>query len=91
MVAADYECVYSGILLKSDDLETLTACSMICRVRWDFKAHSMSVSDVVVMNRNHELRRIMWINLDLQNFRLLHWKGSRAGNRSADREGQSLG
>ncbi len=55
VVAADYECVYSGILLKSDDLETLYSMFNDLPPA-DFKAHSMSVSDVVVMNRNHELR-----------------------------------
>lgn len=55
VVAAGYECVYSGILLKSDDLETLYSMFNDLPPA-DFKAHSMSVSDVVVMNRNHELR-----------------------------------
>lgn len=55
VVAADYECVYSGILLKSDDLETLYSIFNDLPPA-DFKAHSMSVSDVVVMKRNHELR-----------------------------------
>ena len=55
VVAADYECVYSGILLKSDDLETLYSMFNDLPPA-DFKAHSMSVSDVVVMNRKHELR-----------------------------------
>ena len=48
VVAADYECVYSGILLKSDDLETLYSMFNDLPPA-DFKAHSMSVSDVVVM------------------------------------------
>lgn len=55
VVAADYGCVYSGILLKSDDLETLYSMFNDLPPA-DFKAHSMSVSDVVVTNRNHELR-----------------------------------
>lgn len=55
VVAADYECVYSGILLKSDDLETLYSMFNDLPPA-DFKAHSMSVSDVVVTNRDHELR-----------------------------------
>ena len=55
VAAANYECVYSGILLKSDDLETLYSMFNDLPPA-DFKAHSMSVSDVVVMNRNHELR-----------------------------------
>lgn len=55
VAAADYECVYSGILLKSDDLETLYSMFNDLPPA-DFKAHSMSVSDVVVMNRNHELQ-----------------------------------
>lgn len=54
VISSDYECVYSGLLLHSDDLNTLY--SMINDdPPADFKAHSMSVSDVVVMNRNHEL------------------------------------
>ena len=55
VVAADYECVYSGILLKSDDLETLYSMFNDLPPA-DFKAHSMSVSDVVVTNRDHDLR-----------------------------------
>lgn len=55
VVAADYECVYSGILMKSDDLDTLYSMFNDLPPA-DFKAHSMSVSDVVVTNRDHELR-----------------------------------
>lgn len=54
VMASDYECVYSDLLLRSDDLETLY--SMFNNLPpADFKAHSMSVSDVVVMNRDQEL------------------------------------
>ena len=55
VVAADYECVYSGILMKSDDLDTLYSMFNDLPPA-DFKAHSMSVSDVVVTNRDHDLR-----------------------------------
>lgn len=54
VISSDYECVYSGILLHSDDLNTLYSMFNDDPPA-DFKAHSMSVSDVVVMNRNHEL------------------------------------
>lgn len=53
--ASEYECVYSGLLLPSDDLHTLYSM-FNDNPPADFKAHSMSVSDVVVMNRNHELQ-----------------------------------
>ena len=54
VISSDYECVYSGLLLHSDDLNTLYSMFNDDPPA-DFKAHSMSVSDVVVMNRNHEL------------------------------------
>ena len=54
VVASDYECVYSGILLKSDNLETLYSMFNDLPPA-DYKAHSVSVSDVIVTNRNHEL------------------------------------
>lgn len=54
VVASDYECVYSDLLLRSDDLETLYSMFNDLPPA-DYKARFMSVSDVVVMNRNQEL------------------------------------
>ena len=52
--ASDYECVYSGQMLPSDNLDTL--CSMFNdNYPADFKSHSLSVSDVIVTNQGAEL------------------------------------
>lgn len=53
--AENYQCVYSGDLLLSDTLEDLYAM-FNDNPPADFKAHSMSVSDVVVLNQNGNIQ-----------------------------------
>lgn len=52
--ASDYECVYSGQMLPSDNLDTLYSM-FNDNYPADFKAHSLSVSDVIVTNQGAEL------------------------------------
>ena len=55
VTAGDYKCVYSGILEPSDNLDTLYSVFNQNHPA-DFRGHSMSVSDVVITNRNGDLR-----------------------------------
>lgn len=55
VIAGDYQCVYSGILQPSDNLDTLYSVFNQNHPA-DFRGHSMSVSDVVITNRNGDLR-----------------------------------
>lgn len=52
--ASDYECVYSGQMLPSDNLDTLYSM-FNDNYPADFKSHSLSVSDVIVTNQGAEL------------------------------------
>ena len=53
--AANYKCVYSDRMLASDDLDGLYA-TFNDNPPADYKAHSMSVSDVVIMLQNGETK-----------------------------------
>ena len=53
--ADDYNCVYSGRLLDSDNVDGLYA-TFNTRHPADYKTYSMSVSDVVIMNQNGQLQ-----------------------------------
>lgn len=53
--AANYKCVYSDRMLESDDLDGLYA-TFNDNPPADYKAHSMSVSDVVIMHQNGEIK-----------------------------------
>ncbi|WP_373249592.1 YodL domain-containing protein [Mediterraneibacter gnavus] len=53
--AANYKCVYSDRMLESDDLDGLYA-TFNDNPPADYKAHSMSVSDVVIMHQNGETK-----------------------------------
>ena len=53
--AANYKCVYSDRMLASDDLDGLYA-TFNDNPPADYKAHSMSVSDVVIMHQNGETK-----------------------------------
>ena len=55
VTAADYQCVYSGILEPSDNLDTLYSVFNQNHPA-DFRGHSMSVSDVVITSRNGDIR-----------------------------------
>ena len=55
VTAGDYKCVYSGILEPSDNLDTLYSVFNQNHPA-DFRGHSMSVSDVVITNRNGDIR-----------------------------------
>lgn len=55
VTAGDYQCVYSGILQPSDNLDTLYSVFNQNHPA-DFRGHSMSVSDVVITNQNSDLR-----------------------------------
>ena len=55
VTAGDYQCVYSVILQPSDNLDTLYSVFNQNHPA-DFRGHSMSVSDVVITNRNGDLR-----------------------------------
>ena len=55
VTAGDYQCVYSGILQPSDNLDTLYSVFNQSHPA-DFRGHSMSVSDVVITNRNGDIR-----------------------------------
>lgn len=52
--ASDYQCVYSGQMLPSDNLDTLYSM-FNDNYPADFKSHSLSVSDVIVTNQGAEL------------------------------------
>ena len=57
--ASDYECVYSGQMLPSDNLDTL--CSMFNdNYPADFKSHSLSVSDVIVTNQGSRASFVLY-------------------------------
>ena len=53
--AANYKCVYSDRMLASDDLDGLYA-TFNDNPPADYKAHSLSVSDVVIMHQNGETK-----------------------------------
>lgn len=55
VTAADYKCVYSGIMQDSVSLDELYS---IFNQNYpaDFKGHSMSVSDVVIVNRDGDIK-----------------------------------
>lgn len=53
--AANYKCVYSDRMLESDDLDGLYA-TFNDNPPADYKAHSMSVSDVVIMHQNGDVK-----------------------------------
>lgn len=55
VTAADYKCVYSGILHDSVSLDELYSIFNQNHPA-DFKGHSMSVSDVVIVNRNGDIK-----------------------------------
>ena len=55
VTAADYKCVYSGILHDSVSLDELYSIFNQNHPA-DFKGHSMSVSDVVIVNRNGDMK-----------------------------------
>lgn len=55
VTAADYKCVYSGILYDSVSLDELYSIFNQNHPA-DFKGHSMSVSDVVIVNRNGDMK-----------------------------------
>ena len=53
--AANYKCVYSDRMLASDNLDGLYA-TFNDNPPADYKAHSMSVSDVVIMHQNGDVK-----------------------------------
>ena len=53
--AANYKCVYSDRMLESDDLDGLYA-TFNDNPPADYKVHSLSVSDVVIMHQNGETK-----------------------------------
>ena len=55
VTAADYKCVYSGILHDSVSLDELYSI-FNKNHQADFKGHSMSVSDVVIVNRDGDMK-----------------------------------
>lgn len=55
VTAADYKCVYSGILHDSVSLDELYSI-FNQNHPVDFKGHSMSVSDVVIVNRDGDMK-----------------------------------
>ena len=55
VTAADYKCVYSGILHDSVSLDELYSIFNQNHPA-DFKGHSMSVSDVVIVNRDGDMK-----------------------------------
>lgn len=55
VIADDYKCVYSGILHDSVSLDELYSIFNQNHPA-DFKGHSMSVSDVVIVNRNGDMK-----------------------------------
>ena len=55
VTAADYKCVYSGILHDSVSLDELYSIFNQNHSA-DFKGHSMSVSDVVIVNRDGDMK-----------------------------------
>ena len=55
VTAADYKCVYSGILYDSVSLDELYSIFNQNHPA-DFKGHSMSVSDVVIVNRDGDMK-----------------------------------
>lgn len=55
VTAADYKCVYSGIMQDSVSLDELYSIFNQNHPA-DFKGHSMSVSDVVIVNRDGEMK-----------------------------------
>ncbi|MGN0399383.1 MAG: YodL domain-containing protein, partial [Blautia sp.] len=55
VTAADYKCVYSGILHDSVSLDELYSIFNQNHPA-DFKGHSMSVSDVVIVNRDGDVK-----------------------------------
>lgn len=55
VTAADYKCVYSGILHDSVSLDKLYSIFNQNHPA-DFKGHSMSVSDVVIVNRDGDMK-----------------------------------
>lgn len=71
--AANYKCVYSGRLHENEKLDDLYAI-FNDNPPADYKAHSMSVSDVIITIVKVICRHITWIDLDLQNFQTLQSK-----------------
>ena len=55
VTAADYKCVYSGIMQDSVSLDELYSI-FNQNHPVDFKGHSMSVSDVVIVNRDGDIK-----------------------------------
>lgn len=55
VTAADYKCVYSGIMQDSVSLDELYSIFNQNHPA-DFKGHSMSVSDVVIVNRDGDMK-----------------------------------
>jgi hypothetical protein len=53
--AANYKCLYSDRMLESDDLDGLYA-TFNDNPPADYKVHSLSVSDVVIMHQNGETK-----------------------------------
>ena len=87
--AANYKCVYSGRLHENEKLDDLYAI-FNDNPPADYKAHSMSVSDVSLQIVKVICRHITWIDLDLQNFQTLQHKEKKCsncpGNRKCDYE-----
>lgn len=73
MVTADqYRCVYSSLYLPNEDMNAIYSIFNDDPPA-DYKAHSLSVSDVVIMNQNGDMKAFLWIVLASRNFRIL-WK-----------------
>ena len=71
--AANYKCVYSGRLHENEKLDDLYAI-FNDNPPADYKAHSMSVSDVIITNREGNMQAYYLHDLDLQNFQTLQHK-----------------
>lgn len=72
----DYQMVYSERLRDATTLDNLFERFNIERPN-DFTGHSMSVSDVIIMNRGGRLTAYYVDSLDLQNCRTLWHRESR--------------
>lgn len=68
----DYEEVYRGEIKEGETLDTLYEKFNLYHPD-DFTGHSMSVSDVIVIEKNMKKRLTMWIPLGLRKWRIF-WK-----------------
>ena len=71
---ADYDLIYTAPLTEKDTLDGIYERFNIQRPA-DFTGHSLSVSDVVVLNDGSTVKATMWTALDLQNCRIFSRKG----------------